>query len=302
MKRALVTGWAGFIGRNFRRRLEDDGWDVEGCDIKDGVDCREVFARETRRYDLIVHAAAVVGGRQMIDGEPLKVATDLAIDSDMFNWVVNTEQPRVLYFSSSAAYPIKFQKLTDAHALEERELVITGDISEPDQSYGWVKVTGEKLAGLARDMGTNVTVVRPFSGYGHDQDLTYPFPSFIERARRRRDPFTIWGDGSQVRDLIHVDDVVEACLMILTADVRWPVNLGTGRATSFNELAKLVTRIAGYSPWFAHEIGMPRGVEYRVADVTRMHNYYEPRVTLEEGIRRALAVGGIPEPVRPISS
>lgn len=287
MKRALITGWAGFIGRNFRRRLEADGWTVDGCDVKEGLDCRVLFPLADRRYDLVIHAAAVVGGRSMIDGEPLKVATDLAIDSDMFNWAVNTEQPRVLYFSSSAAYPIELQSLEGEHTLAETEIDLR-NVREPDQSYGWVKVTGEKLAGLARAEGVGVTVVRPFSGYGNDQDLTYPFPSFIERARERRDPFTIWGDGSQVRDFIHVDDVVKACLKIIDADTRLPVNLGTGRAISFNALAQMVTRTAGYSPWYAHEIGMPRGVEYRVADIQRMSSYYAPRVSLEEGIRRAL--------------
>lgn len=296
MKRALITGWAGFIGRHFRQRLEDDGWTVDGCDIKEGLDCRVLFPLADRQYDLVVHAAAIVGGRMTIDGEPLKVATDVAIDSDMFNWATRTEQGRVLYFSSSAAYPVALQGEGPhpeiKHQLQETFVNMPPNpafgMGMPDQSYGWVKLTGEYLAHLARAEGLNVTVVRPFSGYGNDQDLTYPFPSFIERAKARRDPFTIWGDGTQVRDFIHVDDVVEACLRLVDSETRLPVNLGTGRATSFNDLATLVTRAAGYSPWFVHELGKPRGVLHRVADVTRMSSFYTPKVSLEDGIRRAL--------------
>lgn len=308
MKRALVTGRAGFVGRHFVRRLEADGWSVSGCDIREphGIDARRVFADEWGgRFDLLVHAAAIVGGRETIDGEPLKVASDLAIDSDAFQWAVRTGVGRVLYFSSSAAYPIRYQTggdgwdtdrgLSSRYPLHEADLDLR-NVSEPDQSYGWVKVTGEKLAALARAEGVPVTVVRPFSGYGADQDLTYPFPSFVQRALAVRDgarTFPIWGDGRQVRDFVHVDDVVGACLAIMESGTEDPVNLCTGRPTSFNDLAELMLDAVG-APCgvdrveLEHDLTKPVGVAYRVGDPGRMLTYYRPRVSLEDGIRRAL--------------
>ncbi|MFN7926784.1 MAG: NAD(P)-dependent oxidoreductase [Blastocatellia bacterium] len=125
---ALVTGGCGFVGRRFVRWLWQHDYDVTVVDdLSTGLapdawpqhlrgaemtfhraDFRD-YAKEVKPdFDLIVHLAAVVGGRLTIEGDPLAVATDLAIDATFFNWVVK-EPPmprKVLYFSSSAAYPI----------------------------------------------------------------------------------------------------------------------------------------------------------------------------------------------------
>lgn len=288
MKSAFITGDEGFIGRHFRTHLESQGWQVFGCDIKSGRDCRDIFPLLTRQFDLVVHAAAIVGGRATIEGQPLRVAMDLAIDAEMFNWAVRTNQPRVLFFSSSAAYPVGLQDDPDTgYRLREADIDLTC-VRTPDLSYGWVKITGEMLAGLARTEGVAVTVVRPFSGYGPDQDLTYPFPSFMQRARQRDDPFTLWGDGRQTRDFIHVDDVIGACEALIEAGATTPVNLGTGRAVSFNNLAELTTRTAGYTPRIERLTDKPVGVMNRVADITQLTGYYTPRIDLEHGIWQAL--------------
>ena len=76
---------------------------------------------------------------------------------------------------------------------------------------------------------------------------------------------------------------------LLDADVTGPVNLGWGRATSFDDLARIVCTAAGYQPQYKHLASAPRGVHHRVSDPSRMLNHYVPRVTLEEGVRRALA-------------
>jgi len=88
------------------------------------------------------------------------------------------------------------------------------------------KLSGEYLAGFAaKEYGLDVIVYRPFSGYGEDQDLTYPFPSIVRRAVRRESPFVVWGSGKQLRDFIHIDDVVEA--VFVTCDNYGPVRPST---------------------------------------------------------------------------
>lgn len=152
-----------------------------------------------------------------------------------------------------------------------------------------MKLTGERLADAYRAQGGRVTVVRPFSGYGEDQSDQFPFGAFRDRARRREDPFTIWGSGEQVRDWVHVDDVVGAVLAAVEQDVDGPLNIATGHGTSMRELAELFATTAGYRPEFETHPERPAGVAYRVGDPTRLHEIYTPRVTLDEGVKRALA-------------
>lgn len=283
----LITGSEGFVARGFRRLLKDH--DITGVDIKEPtfdngikMDCRELFKVCDVQFDLVIHTAAIVGGREMIENEPLAIGSDLSIDAEMFNWAVKTNQPKVVYFSSSAAYPVILQR--DAYKLKESNINLE-ELFMPDVMYGWTKITGEMLAVAARKKGVKVYVFRPFSGYGADQDLTYPFPSFIKRAKDKQDPFEIWGDGNQVRDFIHIDDITKAVMKTVELDIEKPINLGTGRPTSFNELAEIICKEFGYSPKFRHHLDKPTGVFYRCADTTEMDKIYKPEITLEEGIR-----------------
>ena len=281
----LITGNAGFVGREFMKQL--DGHDITGIDIVNGIDAREFFAKDDTKFDLVIHLAAIVGGRATIEGNPLKVATDLAIDSDMFQWALRTRPDRTVYYSSSAAYPTAYQTHTMKYSLNESHIDLDSVMS-PDLTYGWAKLTGETLAKYASNEGLRVHVFRPFSGYGEDQDLDYPFPSFIARGKRKDNPFEIWGTGEQVRDFIHIEDVVSATLEAVNQDIQGPVNLGCGRATSFNELAKLVSTEVGYTPEIKHILGAPEGVSYRVCDPSKLLTFYTPKISLEEGIRRAI--------------
>ncbi|MEU1434048.1 NAD-dependent epimerase/dehydratase family protein [Streptomyces sp. NPDC005786] len=287
--RVLLTGHRGFIGRHLHAALEARGDYVVGIDLNNGssVDALDYFRTADAQYDLAIHCAAVVGGRASIDGSPLGVATNLALDAWYCRWLIRTGTPRAVFFSSSAAYPVDLQQPGDIHRLTEDDIDLDL-ISRPDNTYGIAKVVGEQLAQVAEAEGCCVHILRPFSGYGEDQDDCYPFPAFIARAKRRDDPFEVWGEGSSTRDWIHVDDVVGATLAAVDQDVTGPVNLGWGRATSFDQLAGYVTSAAGYTPRIRHLPTAPQGVHHRVSDPTRMLGYYQPRVTLEEGIRRAL--------------
>jgi nucleoside-diphosphate-sugar epimerase len=314
MKRVLITGAAGFVGRAFTRRLVRDGWEVVALDnMSAGEPLHKWhdpvspylarFARpwDVRRgthsmdipdmYDLVIHCAAVVGGRLKLDGDPLAVATDLAIDSDFFNWVVKAKnKPKVIYFSSSAVYPVALQQRLQYIKLAE-SLVTQGatKFGRPDVTYGWAKLTGEYLAHLAvKQYGADVLIYRPFSGYGEDQSFDYPFPSIIRRVVNREDPIAIWGYGEQCRDFIHIDDIVEAVMQ--TKDVLKPgdtLNLGTGIATSFIGLVdKASDFLIGSRLALSLDTTKPEGVFYRVADTYKLSQFYKPKITLEEGIRR----------------
>ena len=284
----LITGDAGFVGRAFRKKFESQGHQIVGIDIVDGIDARDFFRTDNTYFDKVIHLAAVVGGRKMIEGSPLALAVDLSIDAEMFGWAMRTEPGCITYFSSSAAYPIDLQRNNEvARKLGETDILLSS-IETPDLTYGWAKLTGEMLASHARRAGLTVHTYRPFSGYGSDQALDYPFPSFIKRGMDKADPFQIWGNGTQVRDFIHIQDIVEGALAGCLADIQI-ANLCTGIPTSFNDLAALVSKVAGYSPAIEHLPSEPVGVHYRVGDPTFMKTFYKPQISLLEGIERAFA-------------
>ncbi len=283
----LLTGSHGFVGRAFRRALPYAKFTL--VDLKNGVDCRNFFKLETKQYDLVIHLAAIVGGRVQIEQAPLSLAVDLAIDAEFANWCMVTRQPYVVYFSSSAAYPVELQTIAKKHKLKEKDINFK-KIGAPDMTYGWSKLTGEMLMNYLRETGTKVLTLRPFSGYGTDQDLTYPFPSIIQRAIMNSNPFDIWGRANTTRDFIHIDDVVDAVCTMVKNDCNQTVNLCTGRGTTFVELAKIALEHLGILkfPKFKILSDKPAGVAYRVGNPTMMSDYYTPKITIEEGVHRAL--------------
>lgn len=290
--KALVTGSEGFLGRHFALRLLEQGYSVTCVDVLADVpsDALDAFRMDRTEYDLVVHCAARSPHRSAIDGQPAAVgAANLELDAALFRWALQAQPGRVLYFSSSAVYPAVLQMGPDAAPLAEERLRATDPVLDaPDAVYGWTKLTGELLAHHYRAAGGRVTVVRPFSGYGSDQSAEFPFGAFRDRARRREDPFVIWGNGQQVRDFIHVDDLVAGALAAVTRDLDEPVNLCTGIGTSMVDLARMFCDQVGYCPRFEMASDAPGGVEYRVGNPDRLRGFYQPEVDLAEGVARAV--------------
>ena len=202
----------------------------------------------------------------------MHVATDLAIDADFFNWVVKSKPgPRkVVYFSSSAAYPISLQTPERNCVLSESMIDFSGQLGLPDMTYGWAKLTGEFLARhAAKSYGLDVVCYRPFSGYGEDQDFTYPFPSVVRRVGNRESPLVVWGSGEQTRDFIYIEDVVDAVLA--TLDKIKPgeaLNPCARASVSFRQLAERACRTIGHQAELRNDPSKPEGAFARVGDCT----------------------------------
>lgn len=300
MKRALVTGGAGFIGRNMTTHLIRADYQVVRVDprflgtpelVNDHVypwDMRAYLGTKDHReeFDLVVHCAAMEPHRKAIDTKPTHFPENVHLDASFFRWAHITRPGRIVYLSSSAAYPRHLQYSHQHTRLVETQM----DGRDADAVYGVAKVLGEDLAHNYQATGGVVTIVRPFSGYGPDQSEDFPFGALVERVRRRENPITIWGDGSQVRDFIHVDDICRAILALADADVPQPVNLGTGIPTSMAQLVALAAQIDGFSGWEIElDTSQPAGVPYRVANVDMMLKYYTPRWSLAAGIEQRLS-------------
>jgi nucleoside-diphosphate-sugar epimerase len=247
-------------------------------------------------FDEVFHLASVVGGRELIDGDPLLVATDLAIDSYFMRWAAHNKDriTRVLYASSSAAYPVSLQAEGHEKTLPLKEEMIQhgGNLGQPDMTYGWSKLTGEYLSRLAAERyGLRIACVRPFSGYGEDQDPSYPIPAIARRAAAREAPLTVWGTGEQARDFVHIDDCVQAMFHVLDNVTNGDgVNIGSGKPTTFLEIAKLYAKLEGYEPEVKPLIDKPTGVTSRFSDSSLLESWgWRPAISLEEGLGRVLA-------------
>lgn len=312
--RILISGGAGFVGRRFARRfldndehvtvvddlsagIEPHSWRYKAqprfmrnltfvkADIRDFIKCEPAS-----NFDLILHCAAIVGGRLKIDGDPLAVATDLSIDSEFLNWCVrSTPKPKVVYFSSSAVYPLDRQT-RELHCELYEGLVNTNNLKweQPDMTYGFAKFAGEYLCQFAaRHYGLDVAIYRPFGGYGEDQSFDYPFPSIIKRVTDGENPVVVWGSGDQARDFIHIDDVVSAvCSTMHRLKPGEALNLGTGIPTAFKDLALLAAKVLGRKIDVVNDPGKPEGVYHRVAGMQKLSRLWAPTIPLEQGIRR----------------
>lgn len=320
MRKILITGGAGFVGRRFCKRFLDAGDEVHcvdpvaadtgGIDPDGGwplfaprdyqnfhfskQDCRDWFQqRSDDDFDYVLHLAAMVGGRAMIENRPLAVADDLAIDAEYWQWAERVHPAKTLCFSSSAAYPINHQRETGYKLLTEDMIRFDGDLGMPDMSYGWAKLTCEYLAKLAYEKhGLKSISYRPFSGYGEDQDDSYPFPSIIKRAMAHKgEPvLTVWGTGDQMRDFIYIEDCVDGVFQTMDQiDDGDAVNLSTGIYTSFKQFARLAAEIVGYQPEVVGLSSQPAGVFARGGDTTKQKAMgFTAGTTFDQGIRKAL--------------
>lgn len=324
MRKVLVTGGAGFVGRHLVRRLLDFGHEVHCVDniepLTGGIDpqktwplfeprdypnfkffkedCRAYFKRVgDNDFDIAFHLAAVVGGRLVIEHNPLAVAEDLSIDSEFWAWAVKTSPKRTICFSSSAAYPIRFQRKENYVLLTEDMIEFNDDIGMPDMSYGWAKLTHEYLAQLAYEKhGLKSVVYRPFSGYGEDQDDTYPFPSICKRALQNdnKQLLTVWGTGDQMRDFIHIEDCITGVLETMEKiDDAKALNLSTGILTSFKQFAKMAAAACGYSPEVVGTSDKPEGVFARGGDTSKQKSLgFSYTIDFQRGVEQAVKYFG----------
>lgn len=317
--RILITGGAGFVGRHFCRYfletnnevvcvdpiikytggIEPVNWPFfNPYDFKNfyfhKMDCRDFFRSDAGEYDLVLHLAAMVGGRLMIDNNPLAVAEDLAIDAMYWKWARDVKIKKTLYFSSSAAYPVHLQTQRSHRLLKEDDIDFGEAIGVPDMTYGWAKLTGEFLAKVAHEKhGLRSVIYRPFSGYGEDQDLTYPFPAICQRALNYENDtiFSVWGSGLQMRDFVHISDCVRCVIETYSkVDDARAINISSGVLTSFTEFAgKVLSSLGHHNVTIKGTTNTPEGVFARGGDTGLQERLgFRPSIALDDGIRRCI--------------
>jgi nucleoside-diphosphate-sugar epimerase len=304
MGRLLVTGAGGFIGHHLVSFLKRHGHWVRGVDIKHpeytDVDADEFAILDlrdpeaamlaTRGVDEVYALAADMGGMGFISQNQAEILRNNAlinlntIEAARVNGV-----SRYLYSSSACIYPEYLQTEAQVTPLKEDDAYP----AQPQDSYGWEKLISERLVEYYRDdYGLDVRIVRfhnVYGPYGTFDGGREKVPAAICRkvAMAPEGGFVeIWGDGEQTRSFCHIDDCVEGIYRLMLSDYSEPINLGTDRMLSINELAEIVIKLSGKSGLTLRHVDGPQGVRGRNSDNTLLREVlgWEPSTALEDGL------------------
>jgi nucleoside-diphosphate-sugar epimerase len=304
MKRAVVAGAGGFIGHHLVRYLKAEGYWVRGADLKEpeyeptGAD--EFELRDLREYenclwategiDEVYQLAADMGGIGYITGNHADVArNNFLINAHMLEAGYRNGVGRHFYSSSACIYPMYRQHDPDVTPLKEEDAYP----AEPEEGYGWEKLYAEKLCQYYTEEGKLDTRVARFHNIygplGTYEGGREKAPAAISRKvalANDGDQIEIWGDGQQTRSFTYVDDCVEGIHRLMRSDHGDPLNLGTDRLISVDDLVDLVCDVAGKSLVKVHDTSKPQGVRGRNSDNTRLREVlgWEPTTTLEDGM------------------
>jgi nucleoside-diphosphate-sugar epimerase len=308
--RALVTGAGGFIGHHLVSYLKRRGAWVRGVDLKhpeyaptDADDFRILDLRRwencreaTEGIDEVYALAADMGGMGFISRYHAEILhNNLLISTHTLDAAREAGVKRYLFSSSACVYPEYRQTETDIAPLKEEDAYP----AQPQDAYGWEKLVTERLCmHYAEEYDMETRVVRfhnIFGPLGTWDGGREKAPAAMCRkvaiAKLTDEPvIEIWGDGEQTRSFCFIDDCVEGIHRLMRSDWKEPLNLGSDRMVTINELADIAAKAADVEIEKRHIEG-PMGVRGRNSDNTRLRRVlgWEPEITLEEGLARTYA-------------
>lgn len=301
-KNVLVTGGADFIGAHIVQELlkqsarvrivtndkqsflpADKNLEIIQGDLTKQEDCQ----RAAEGVNFIFHAAGPATGAAATASNPMKsITANLLLTAQILQaaWAKNVE--RFLLLSSTTGYPAV------DYPVKEEEMW-NGSPHPSYFGYGWMRKYLEKLSEfVAQKSNVKIAILRLTAVYGRQDDFepatSHVVSALIRKAAERQDPFVVWGTGEEMRDFIHVNDLVRASLLLLEKyAVCDPVNVGYGKSTKIKEIVKIILKAAGYeNAKVVFDASKPSTIPIRLVDISKVEKVigFRPQVSLEEGL------------------
>jgi GDP-L-fucose synthase len=297
-KRVWIAGHRGMVGQALVRRLA-----LEPCEVLT-VDRAELDLTaqapvfewiERERPDLVIVAAAKVGGINANDTYPAQfLYENLAIEANIIEGARRAGVAKLVFLGSSCIYP-KF-----APQPMHEDALLTGPLEPTNEWYAVAKIAGIKLCeAYRRQYRLDFVSAMPTNLYGpgdnYDLANSHVVPALIRKTHEAKlvgaPTITVWGSGTPLRELLHVDDLADAVIhvaKVYSADQH--INIGSGEEVTIRALAELVARVVGFAGEIVWDAGKPDGTPRKLMDSGRLAALgWQARIGLEEGLRRTYA-------------
>ncbi len=289
-----IAGHRGMVGSAIERRLRKDGFTniitrtSKELDLRNQQQVNDFFAAE--KPDYVFMSAAKVGGILANNIYRAEFIYDnLMIELNVVHACHTAKVKKMLFLGSSCIYP----KLAPQPLKEE--YLLTGELEPTNEPYAIAKIAGIKLCeSYRRQYGDNFISVMPTNLYGpndnYDPENSHLFASFIRKfsiaKRNNLQEIEIWGDGSPMREFLHVDDMADACIFLMeNYDGEEIFNIGTGTDVTVLELAETMKEVSGFNGTFKFDSSKPNGTPRKLMDVSKLENLgWKAKISLKQGV------------------